>query len=97
MSWQREIPDSEGYWLRINAAGRPQLHFVRKWEEQGFLAGTWTEEGSKELCIDWSPNDESAIISLKNARLQNWWWLKVPAAPEAGRPLEVHAAEDLEA
>ena len=56
MEWKKQIPNKAGYWLRVNAGHRVQLHQVfmtyrdPKWKEGKGLEIYWGWGGSQKPC-----------------------------------------------
>ncbi len=40
MEWEKKIPDQPGYWLRVNAGHKVQLHLIEK-RKDGALVIWW--------------------------------------------------------
>jgi hypothetical protein len=65
-AWQKRVPDSEGFWLRINNFNEPQIHGVRK-DAQG------------NLCVYW--NMRWCEINGNKAQLEQYYWQKIRNMP----------------
>lgn len=70
LKWKKQVPNEEGYWLRVNAGHRVQLHKV--WHEFGSLQIMWGW-GSKELC---------KVKDIKAKLRYFYWYGPLPEPPE---------------
>ncbi len=72
MDWIKKVPDKPGYWLRVNAGHRVQLHLIEK-----------REDGA--LVIWWGGADVMKINSRMRQwkyRMGSWWWYgPIPMEP----------------
>lgn len=72
MKWEKKVPDHAGYWLRINAIGKPQIHYIFEIDE--ILVIEWGWGGEKE---NMRINGKIAISKLKY-----FYWLPLEDIPK---------------
>lgn len=74
--WRRMVPDRAGYWLRINAGGRVQMHHIFRIKPRGPLVINWGWSGEGGLC-------EVERISHKLGGFM-WWDTGASTPPDPG-------------
>lgn len=64
MGWKKQVPDKEGYWIRLNAVHRPQLHKVSKGIK------------NRGLVIGWGWGGEEGLMPVKDIadKLSYFYW-----------------------
>ena len=81
MSWAKQLPNKPGYWLRVNAGHRVQLHKI--WEDTGPHKGKirpglyviWGWSGEERPCRIDEPKMEQKLKSF-------WWYGPLPLPPK---------------
>ena len=78
LQWKKQPPNKEGHWLRVNAAGRVELHCIFK-----------DSPHDQKLSIywGWSPQSKQLIKNIKAKLICFWWYGPLPKPPnEAVEP-----------
>ena len=70
--WKKQIPDKAGYWLRVNAGHRVQLHHI---------VDDWGK--GLELFWGWGGSEKLMLVKDIKDRLKQFYWCgPLPFAPE---------------
>jgi len=70
--WKQVAPNEAGYWLRLNAGGRVQMHYVMP-----------KYDGSGVLIINWGHSGRADYVEVTDSRISGWWWYgPIPRPPE---------------
>lgn len=68
-TWEKQIPNKEGYWLRVNAGHQVSLHKVWKYELNPY---------KNKLVILWGWSGEKGILLVDSEegkiKLSDWLW-----------------------
>ena len=65
--WNKKAPDSVGYWIRMNAIHRPEIHYI--FEDY--------RNPDKALCVTWGWSGEEATMRIKDNlhKIEHFlWW-----------------------
>lgn len=77
--WKKQVPNVAGYWLRVNAGHKVQLHLVfttyrdPKWKKSEGLEIYWGWGGSQKLC---------RVENIKHRLKEFYWCGPLPEPPE---------------
>jgi len=61
IEWKKQIPNKPGYWMRVNAGHRVQLHHVHK---AGGLRISW----------GWTGEEKLKLVKDIEDKLKYFWW-----------------------
>lgn len=70
MEWNKKAPDKKGWWIRLNAVHRPDMHFVNIDHEGDFVTS-------------WGWGGETGIIKIKNNlhKIEHFYWTYLGELP----------------
>lgn len=70
MEWKKQIPNNDGYWLRVNAGHRVQLHQVFDLDGLRIVWG-------------WGGQEKVMLIENIKDRLEHYYWYgPLPVPPK---------------
>ena len=73
LEWKKQIPNKEGYWLRVNAVGRVAFHKV---------FNDFCSDDKLSIYWGWSPQSKSLIENIKDKLGAFYWCGPLPEPPE---------------
>ena len=73
MKWAKQIPNKAGYWLRVNAGHRVQLHLIGNFSAKKELEIYWGWGGEEQIC---------RIKDIENKLDCFWWYGPLPRPPK---------------
>ena len=78
MEWKKQVPNKAGYWLRVNAGHRVQLHLIAP-------MALFTGREDKQLSIywGWSGHEEPKRLEDIKDKLKCFYWCgSIPEPPK---------------
>lgn len=64
--WNKKAPDCVGYWLRMNAIHKPEIHYI--YEDY--------RNPDKALCVTWGWSGEQSTMRIKDNlhKIEHFFW-----------------------